>query len=93
VTRERNKITIDPKIFLGNIASLYRDFSHSIKDVFFSQAKGQLNYLIAGTANFPQREKSPYSSDHSPYLPVKLAFMPARFRMTSVSIHSTGKAF
>jgi hypothetical protein len=36
-------------------------------------------------ANFPQRGKLSYSSARSPYLPVKLAFMPARRRMASAS--------
>jgi len=39
VARERKKIRTNPKIFLGNIASLIHDFIHSIKVGFFSQEK------------------------------------------------------
>jgi len=39
VARERRKIRTNPKIFLGNIASLIHDFIHIIKDGFFSQEK------------------------------------------------------
>jgi hypothetical protein len=39
VARERRKIRTNPKIFLGNIASLIHDFFHIIKYGFFSQEK------------------------------------------------------
>jgi len=45
--------------------------------------------LIRQPANFPQRGKFAYSSARSPYLPVKLAFMPARLRMASSSAYLT----
>jgi hypothetical protein len=39
VARESKQIRTDPKVILGNIASLIRDFFHNIKDGFFSQEK------------------------------------------------------
>jgi hypothetical protein len=91
VARERRKIRTDPKIFLGNIASLIRDFYrimkdfHIIKERIFSQEKERLNNLIRQPENFPQRGKSPYSSARSPLQ----GTTPARLRMASVLDCST----
>jgi hypothetical protein len=49
----------------------------------------QSGKLIRQPADFPQRGKSAYSSARSSYLPVKLAFMPARLRMASSSAYLT----
>jgi hypothetical protein len=43
-------------------------------DIFFHVFKRQSGKLIRQPVDFPQREKSPYSSARSPSLPVKLAF-------------------
>jgi hypothetical protein len=81
VLKERSEIKTNPNIFLSKIASSLHDFSHIIKDRIFSQAKGQLNYLIRRPVNF-----SPCFSEEN------RGSMPARFRMTSVSDSSTAKA-
>ena len=43
----------------------------------------QSGKLVSQPVGFSQRGKSTYSSARSPYLPAKLAFMPARLRMAS----------
>jgi len=52
VARQRRKISTDPKIFLGNMASLIRDFYHvmkdfhNIKEKLFSQEKEQRGVIM-----------------------------------------------
>jgi hypothetical protein len=53
VAKEKREISTIPKIFLGNIASLIRNFFHIIKDEAFSQDKEEPIKLIGQPADFP----------------------------------------